>query len=137
MASTSAYASTPRIGSANLTAALAGTRQTPTGATTLLTAGSVGTVVTRAVIINSGTGDPSDNVVAFYLHDGTNFFLYYEVDLDEGSAQPTPSTSQGARIFDVPFNDLVLPPSWSLRAGIRVRGSSIDDTTINVFGGDI
>lgn len=134
MASTPAYASTPRVASANLTSALGGTRQTPTGATSLITAAASGTVINRAVIINSGSGDPADNVVAFYLYNGTTFYLYTEVDLGD---QAAPTTALAAPTVTVPFSDLVLPTGWFLYVGIRVRASGVDDTTVTVFGGDL
>lgn len=135
MASTSQYASTPNIGSAVITAALGGTRAVPTGASTLITTGASGSVITRALIQNvqpAASGASSANVAAFYLHNGTTYFLVKEVTL----ATENPSATVAAVDIDVPFNDLVVPAGWTLQAGIRTRASDVDDTCITAFGGN-
>ena len=136
MASTSEYASKPRIGAANFTAALGGTRATPTGASTLITAGASGTLITRAIVQNNqpvGSAAPNGNVAMFYLHDGTSFFLVKEF----GFTATNPVAGTASEPFEVPFNDLVLPVGWSLRAGIGVRVSDVDDTVIAAYGADL
>lgn len=135
MASTSNYASTPNVGSAVITAALGGTRAVPTGASTLITAGASGSVITRALIQNvqaSADAASSVNVAAFYIHNGTTYFLVKEVAL----ASQDPSAAAACVDTDVPFNDLVLPSGWTLQVGIRVRTSSVDDTCITAFAGN-
>ena len=135
MASTSNYAATPNIGSSIFTAALGGTRATPTGAGTLITAGASGSVVTRAIIQNVqpvASAAPSANVARFYLHNGATYFLIKEygftaADAAAGTASPE---------FEVPFNDLVIPTGWTLQAGISVRASDVDDTCITAFAGN-
>lgn len=135
MASTSQYASTPNVGSAVITAALGGTRATPTGASTLITAGASGSVITRAVIQNVqpvASGAPSANCVRFYLHNGTTYFLVKEY----GFTATDPSAGTASTPFEVPFNDLVIPTGWTLQAGISVRASDVDDTCITAFAGN-
>lgn len=135
MASTSNYASTPNVGSAVLTAALGGTRAVPTGASTLITAGASGSVITRAIIQNiqaAADAIASANVAAFYLHNGTTYFLIKEVQV----AAVNPDNTTATTDIDVPFNDLVIPAGWTLQAGIRTRGSSVDDTCITAFAGN-
>ncbi len=135
MASTSQYASTPNVGGAVITAALGGTRAVPTGASTLITAGASGTIITRATIQNvqpAASGASSANVAAFYAHNGTTYYLVKEVTL----ASENPSATAAATEIEVPFNDLVLPTGWTLQAGIRTRASDVDDTCITAFGGD-
>lgn len=135
MASTSQYASTPNIGSANITAALGGTRATPTGASTLITAGASGSIIFRAIIQNNqpvGSGAPSANVARFYLHNGSTYYLVKEYGFTAtDAAAGTASTP-----FEVPFNDLVVPTGWTLQAGISVRASDVDDTCITAFAGN-
>ena len=135
MASTSNYASTPNIGGANITAALGGTRATPTGASTLLTAGASGSIVTRALIQNIApvaSGAASANVARFYLHNGTTYYLVKEYGFTATDA----AAGTASEPFEVPFNDLVIPTGWTLQAGISVRASDVDDTCITVFGGN-
>ena len=135
MASTSNYASTPNIGSANITAALGGTRATPTGASTLITSGASGSVITRAIIQNNqpvASGAPSGNVARFYLHNGATYFLIKEFGFTATDAQAGAASPE----FEVPFNDLVVPTGWTLQAGISVRASDVDDTCITAFAGN-
>lgn len=137
MASTSNYAATPKVGSANITAALGGTRTTPTGTSTLFTAGAGGSLVTRAIVqlIGDTGGAAANNVAAFYLFDGATHYLFQEIEL-AWNAFGAPSGSNQAERVEIPFNDLVLPSGWSVRAGIRVRASAVDDHAITVLGGD-
>jgi len=136
MASTSNFAATPNIGSANITAALGGTRAVPTGASTFITAGASGSVITRALIENNkavSAGAPAANVARFYLHDGATYFL-----IKEYGFTPVNATTNGIASpeFEVPFNDLVIPTGWTVRGGIGIRGSADDDTIITVFAGN-
>jgi len=135
MASTSNYASTPNVGGAVITAALGGTRATPTGASTLITTGVSGSIVTRAIIQNVqpvASGAPSANVARFYLHNGSTYFLVKEF----GFTATDPAAGTASEPFEVPFNDLVVPTGWTLQAGISVRASDVDDTCITVLAGN-
>lgn len=135
MSSSSQYASTPNVGGANLTAALGGTRATPTGAGILFTAGPSGSLITRAIIQNIqpvASGTPNANCARFYLYNGSTYFLVKEYGFT-----PTDAAAGAASApFEVLFNDLVIPTGWTLQAGISVRVSDVDDTCITVFGGD-
>lgn len=137
MANVSAFAATPVIGAAILTAALGGTRTTPTGAATAVTAGVNGTLISRMIIQNIGAtaNASSANVVALYLHDGTNFYLLLEFEYS--AAGGAPSASNAAERFEIPLNDLVLPSGWTLRVGVRNWVDARDDTSILLLGGAI
>lgn len=135
MSSASNYASTPNIGSANITAALGGTRATPTGASTLITTGASGSIITRALIQNNqpvASGAPSANVARFYLHNGSTYFLIKEYGFTPTDA----AAGTASEPFEVVFNDLVVPTGWTLQGGISVRASDVDDTAITVLAGN-
>lgn len=133
MANISNYASTPNIGSAVITAALGGTRAVPVGASTLLTAGASGSLITRAIIQNVqpvASLAPTANVARFYLHNGATYFLIMEFGFTATDAAAAVASAP----FEVVFNDLVVPSGWTLQAGISTRVSDIDDTCITAFG---
>ena len=125
MASTPAYTATGVIGVGSVSTA--NTARDGTGTlTTILTGASTGTKVERLVL--KATGDPADSVVTVFLHDGTNFWLFDEVDLGNPAAAST--TVVGYR-FEKAYDDLILPStSWTLRAGITV---ALTAGVINVF----
>lgn len=135
MASTSNFAATPRIGSALVAVANTGTRAVPVGAATLLTAGTNGTLLNRAVIETGGASAaaPAAKVVQLYLHDGTTYYLLREVPF----APVTPTTAVASEPTEVFFADLVLPSGWSIRAAISVRAGAQDDTFITILGADL
>ena len=74
------------------------------------------------------TGDPADSIVTIFLHNGTSYFLYDEVDLGNPAAAST--TVSGNRVTRS-YSDLVLPSaSWKLAAAITV---ALTAGVINVF----
>lgn len=114
MASTPNFASTPRIGAVDVVTANTARDGTGTIAT-VITAAAAGTRIERMVF--KATGDPADSVITVFLHDGSTYFLYDEIDINNPAAATT--TSEGYR-FEKPYRDLILPSGWSIRAAITV-----------------
>ena len=125
MASTPAYTATGVIGVGSVSTA--NTARDGTGTlTTIVTGASTGTKIERLVL--KATGDPADSIVTIFLHDGTSFWLFDEVDLGNPAAAST--TVVGYR-FEKAYDDLILPStSWTLRAGITV---ALTAGVMNVF----
>lgn len=124
------YAVTPRIGFASVSTA--NTNRDGTGTVpTVLTAGSNGTRIERIVI--HSTGNPADSVITLFIHDGSAFWLWNEVDLGDPAAG---STTVSAFHFEMATPDLVLPASHSIRAAITVALTA-GVANVMVFGADL
>lgn len=97
---------------------------------TIATAGASGSKIEEIVV--KATGDPADSIVTLFLHDGTNYYLFDEFDLnDPAAASTTVKSNRDSQSYD----NFVLPTGWSLRAAITVAPTS---GVVNViaFGGD-
>lgn len=130
MAADPVFAATPKIGVASVSTANTSRDGTGTIAT-ILTAGASGTKIYRISL--QATGDPADSVVTLFLHDGTNYWLFDEIDVgNPAAASATVTGFRASRSYD----DLVLPSGWSFRAAITV---ALTAGVINVFafGGDL
>lgn len=114
MATAPAFADTPRIGAAAVSTANTARDGSGTIAT-VFTAGANGSRVEEVVF--KATGDPADSIVTVFLHDGSTYYLYDEVDLDNPAAAS--NTVVGYRLSRT-YDNLVLPSGWSLRAAITV-----------------
>ena len=133
MASTPAFPSVGRIGRAVLSAACTD----KTGATTanivdILTGVAAGTRIRRVLI--QADGNPADSTVLIFLHNGTDYRLWDDVDIGDPAASST--TVAGYRT-ERTYEDLILPStSWKIAAAITVAPTS---GNVNVFavGGDI
>lgn len=125
MASTPAFAVTPRIGVGSVS--VANTNRDGTGTiVTLLTGSSTGTRINEINI--KPTNDPADSVITLFVHDGTTAWLFDEIDIGNPSAGTT--TVPTSR-FSLTYTNLILPnTSWSLRAAITVAPTS---GVVNVF----
>ena len=125
MSANPVFASVARIGFASVTTA--NTNRDGTGTIAdILTGVAAGTRIDRLVL--QATGDPADSVVTLFLHDGTSYRLFDEVDLGNPAAAST--TVAGYRI-EKPYTDLVLPSaSWKLAAAITV---ALTSGAINAF----
>ena len=123
---------TPIVGIATLTAATAITsRANITGTTGLvqLTATSTnGTKVDAITVTAKGT--TVANIVDIWIYNGTTSFLYAEITV----SAVTPSTTVQAFITTVPFNNLVLPPTYQLYISEQV-GTTSADLNVMAFGG--
>ena len=125
MASSPAFAATPRLGFGSVTAA--NTNRDGTGTIVdILTGAASGTKVNEVVL--KATGDPADSVVTLFIHDGTSYRLFDEVDLGDPAAAST--TVSGYRLSRT-YENLVLPSaSYKLAAAITV---ALTTGAINVF----
>lgn len=124
MATDPVFAATPKIGAAAVSTA--NTNRDGTGTiATILTAGASGTKVYR--VVAQCTGDPADSTLTLFLHDGSNYFLFDEIDLGNPAAAST--TVPGFRASRA-YDDLILPNGWSLRAAITV---ALTAGVMNVF----
>lgn len=119
MATTPAFAVTPRIGTGSVSTA--NTNRDGTGTiVSIITGAASGTRINEVVI--QATGDPADSIVTVYLNDGVSSTLFDEIDIgDPAAASTTVAGYRTRRIYD----NLVLPSaSWSLRAAITVSPSA-------------
>lgn len=125
MAATPNYASTPRIGVAAVSTA--NTNRDGTGTIVDVLVGvAAGTRIDR--VVAKATGDPADSIVTLFIHNGTSWFLFDEIDLGNPAAAST--TVEGIRIEKV-YRDLILPSaSWKLGAAITV---ALTAGVINAF----
>jgi hypothetical protein len=114
MASAPQFITTAKIGA--VTVSVANTARDGTGTiATVFTAGSSGSKINEIVL--KATGDPADSVVTLFLHDGSTYFLFDEVDLGDPAAA---STTVASYRVSRTYSNLVLPSGWSLRAAITV-----------------
>lgn len=125
MATSPAFASAPRIGVAAVSTA--NTARDGTGTIVdILTGVAAGTRVDRIVV--QTTGDPADSVLTIFIHNGTSYFLFDEIDL--GNPNAASVTLAGYR-FEKAYADLVLPSaSWKFAAAITV---ALTAGVLNVF----
>lgn len=129
MASTPAFTATPRIGVAAVSTA--NTNRDGTGTiATVLTAGASGTKIEQVVV--KADGDPADSIVVLFLHDGSNYWVFDELDAGNPTAGSATAVTYRAQAF---YTNLVLPNGWSLRASITAAPTA---GVVNVFalGGD-
>lgn len=121
---TPAFAVIPHNGVAAVSAA--NTNRDGTGTIVdIITGVTAGTKVTS--VTAQATGDPADSSLTLFLHNGTAYFLFDEIDLGNPAAGST--TLSGAR-FTRSYADLVLPSTWKLAAAITV---ALTSGVINVF----
>lgn len=130
MSANPSFTTTPRLGFGSVSTA--NTNRDGTGTIVdILTGAASGTKVTSIVL--KATGDPADSVVTLFIHDGTSYRLYDEIDLGDPAAASTTVTGYRSQKH---YGDLILPSaSYKLAAAITVALSS---GAINVFahGGD-
>lgn len=130
MASAPAFTATPRIGFGSVSTA--NTNRDGTGTIVDILTGAAGGTKINEIVLKA-TGDPADSVVTIFIHDGTSYRLYDEVDLADPAAAST--TVAGYRVSRT-YDNLVLPSaSYKLAAAITV---ALTAGAINAFafGGD-
>lgn len=131
MASTPAFAVTPRIGFAAVSTA--NTARDGSGTIVdALTGVAAGTRIERVVL--QTTGDPADSIVTMFLYNGSAYQLFDEFDLGNPAAAST--TVAGYRV-ERAYSDLILPSSsWKVAFAITV---ALTAGQINafVFGADL
>lgn len=110
MATQPAFATVPRIGSAQVSAA--NTNRDGTGTiVTVITGVAAGTRIAEVVV--EATVTTTAGMVRLYLYDGTNTRLFDEVAI----AAATPSSSVKTTRVSTVYTNLILPSSsWQLRA---------------------
>lgn len=124
-AATPSFAVIPRAAVAAVSAA--NTARDGTGTIVDIMVGvTAGTKINEVVV--QTTGDPADSAVTLFLHNGTAFFLFDEVDM--GNPAAAAATVSGFR-YSKSYNNLVLPSSsWKLGAAITV---ALTAGVLNVF----
>jgi len=123
MATSPAFAVTPRIASVNI--ATANTNRDGTGTVaTLITGAATGTRIAELVVKARVTTTAGQ--VRVFLHDGSSFFALDEIAV----AAATVSASVQSTRVSVVYNNLILPSaSWSIRVSTH-NAESIDVTAL-------
>lgn len=125
MASSPAFAVTPRIGVAAVSTA--NTARDGSGTIVDILAGAAsGTRVHELVV--KATDNPADSIVTIFIYNGSAWFIFDEFDLADPAAGSTTVTSfRERRVYD----NLVLPSaSWKVGAAITV---ALTGGTMSVF----
>lgn len=120
-----AFAVIPRIGVGAVSTA--NTARDGTGTVVdIITGVAAGTKITSIQV--QATGDPADSIVTLFIHNGTSYFCFDEIDLGNPAAAST--TVSGFRASRS-YTDLVLPTaSWKIAAAITV---ALTAGVMNVF----
>lgn len=126
MASTPAFAVTPRVGAVSIATAEA-SYTAPTSVGTVLSAAATGTRIAEVVVKSVATSAAA--LVRLFLFDGTTYYLLDEVTI---AAATGSATVQQTRVSTT-YNNLVLPSGWSLRATISVSQA----THVIALGADL
>lgn len=127
MATSPAFATTPRIGAVSIATADS-SYTAPTNVGTVLTGVAAGTRISEVVVKCAATSAAA--IVRLFLYDGTTYWLFDEVTV---AAATGSSTVQQTRV-SVVYNNLILPSaSWSL----RVTTSVSQATHVTALGADL
>lgn len=127
MATSPAFATTPRIGAVSIATADS-SYTAPTNVGTVLTGVAAGTRIAEVVVKCAATSAAA--IVRLFLFDGTTYWLFDEVTV---AAATGSSTVQQTRV-SVVYNNLILPSaSWSLRATTSVSQA----THVTALGADL
>lgn len=128
MATTPAFAVTPRIGAANVATADSAYTGTPTNVGTVITGASTGTRIAEVVIKTAATSAAA--VVRLWLYDGSTYTLFDELLVTAATGSSTVAQFRSSTLY----NNLVLPSaSWSLRVTTSVSQS----TNVIALGADL
>lgn len=133
MASTPAYWSNRRMGRAVLSAATTDkTGATTTNIVDILTGAAAGTEVTELQV--KADGDPADCVILIFIHNGTNYVLYTEIDIGNPAAGSTTVAAYEETRY---YTGLFLPTaSFKVAAAITVVPTA-GSVAVWASGGDI
>ena len=118
MAASPSYANVAAGGVVTVSTANANRDGTGTIAT-VFTAGSSASILLNLTV--HSTGNPADCIMPVFLHDGSNFFLWFEIDLGDPAAG---STTVPAFHYEQDLASYPLPAGWSVRASITVAPTS-------------
>jgi hypothetical protein len=135
MATSPAFATTPRIGLAKIIEADTAIDNPSTNVYTVLTAGSSGTRVDRILLRHNGdTAAPSvASVLRLWIHDGTSNRLYKSFAL----VASTPTNTAAGYETEIGTPNLVLPTTYSLRATMSINTAVKDYYTVTALGADL
>ena len=129
MATSPAFATTPRIGAVSIATADS-SYTAPSNVGTVLTGVAAGTRIAEVVVKNAATSAAA--IVRLFLYDSstTTYYIFDEVTI---AAATGSSTVQQTRV-SVVYNNLILPSaSWSLRATTSVSQA----THVTALGADL
>jgi hypothetical protein len=127
MATSPAFAVTPRIGNVSIATAES-SYTSPTNVGTLITGASTGTRIAEIVVKMAATSAAA--IVRVFLYDGTTYWLFDEVTV---AAATGSNTLQQTRVSTT-YNNLILPSaSWS----VRVTTSIAQATHVTALGADL
>jgi uncharacterized protein YeaO (DUF488 family) len=116
MADKPRFTSTPRIGIGSVSTANTNRDGTGTIVDVLSAVGITnGTLVSE--VVAKATGDPADSILTLFIHDGSSWHLFDEIDLADQAAAST--TVTGYRVSTA-YTNLVLPAGYKLGAAITV-----------------
>lgn len=132
MSTAAQYASTPKVGSANLTTADT-SLTAPTTVGTIFTAGSSGSRIDYIDI--QGVATTVAGLINLFIYDGTTYFLWQQVPviaITSSTTAPafnaTLSSNNNANVMP-----LCIPTGYSLRATTSVAQTGI---RVTAYGGD-
>ena len=127
MATSPAFAVTPRIGAVSIATADS-SYTAPTNVGTLITGASGGSRIAEIVVKSAATSAAA--IVRIFLYDGSTYWLFDEVTV----AAATGSSTVAQNRVSTTYNNLILPSaSWS----IRVTTSIAQTTHVTAFGADL
>jgi hypothetical protein len=127
MATSPAFAATPRLASVNI--ATANTNRDGSGTVaTLITGASTGTRIAEIVIKARVTTTAGQ--VRVFLYDGTTYYAFDEIAV---AAATVSASVQGTRVSTT-YNNLILPSaSWS----VRVSTNNAESIDVTALGADL
>jgi hypothetical protein len=128
MATSPAFAVTPRIGAVSIATADS-SYTSPSNVGTLITGASTGTRIAEIVVKCAATSAAA--IVRIFLYDGSStYWLFDEVTV----AAATGSSTVAQNRVSTTYNNLILPSaSWS----VRVTTSIAQTTHVTAFGADL
>lgn len=134
MASSPAYWSNRRLGRAVLSAATTDkTGATTTNIVDILTGVAAGTEITEINV--KADGDPADSIVLIFIHNGSDYRLYDEIDIGNPAAGSTTVTAYGPTF--VYYTGLYLPTaSFKIAAAITAVPTA-GNVYVWASGGDL
>lgn len=130
MSATPSFASTVNHGVVSIGTANTNRDGTGTISGSFFTAGASGSRCDEIVI--KADGDPADSTVVIYIYDGTTYFVFDEIDLDNPAAG---SATVASYRFSKTYPNLVLKNGESLRASITAAPTA-GAVKVHGFGGD-
>lgn len=129
MATSPAFAVTPRLGSVSVATADA-SMTAPTSVGIVLTGVAAGTRISEVVAKIAVASTSTAAIVRVFLYDGTTYYLFDELVL----ASAVGSASVASTRVSAVYNNLILPSaSWSL----RVTTSVSQATHVTALGADL